>query len=128
VDIPSGLQDSVLRIIEPSDTALSIGSGDVPVLATPRIVALCEEAAVKAVRDYLEPTETTVGTRVSIEHLAPTTVGRRVRAYATLEDVDGKTLSFTIEASDAVGVVARGTHTRVVVERERFVKGARDRG
>jgi fluoroacetyl-CoA thioesterase len=128
VDIPSGLSDSVLLIVEPSDTALSMGSGDVPVLATPRIVALCEEAAVKAVREFLEPTQTTVGTRIEIEHLAPTTVGRRLRAYATLEQVDGKMLSFSVEASDTAGVIARGTHTRVVVERERFVKGARDRG
>lgn len=127
MDIPSGLTDSVLRIIEPTDTALSVGSGDVPVLATPRVLALCEEAAVKAVRDYLEPEQTTVGTQVAIEHFAPTPVGRRVRAYATLEKVDGKTLSFSVEASDGAGPVARGTHTRVIVDRQRFVKGARDR-
>ncbi len=128
MDIPTGLEASVLRIVEPSDTALSVGSGDVPVLATPRVVALFEEAAVRAIRDFLEPSETSVGTRVTIDHLAPTVVGRRVRAHAVLDEVDGNTLSFTVEAGDSVGVVARGTHTRVLVDRERFVKGARDRG
>jgi len=116
-----------MLIVEPPDTALSVGSGDVPVLATPRVVALCEEAAVKAIKEFLEPAQTTVGTRIVIDHLAPTTVGRRVRAHATLEHTDGKTLSFVVEASDGAGVIARGTHTRVVVDRERFVRGARDR-
>jgi fluoroacetyl-CoA thioesterase len=127
VEIPSGVEASVLRIVEPADTALSIGSGDVPVLATPRVVALCEEAAVKAVREWLEPAQTSVGTQIALDHIAPTAVGRRVRARAVLERADGKTLSFAIEASDGVGVVARGTHSRVIVDRERFVKGARDR-
>lgn len=113
--------------VEPADTALSVGSGDVPVLATPRIVALCEEAAVKAIRGSLEPEQTTVGTRIVLDHLAPTPAGRRVRAQATLELADGKTLSFLVEASDGAGTVARGTHTRVIVDRERFVRGARDR-
>ena len=123
----AGLSASVTHTVEPPDTALSMGSGDVGVLATPRVVALCEEAAVKALRESLDASQTSVGTRVVIDHLAPTVVGRRVSARATLEHVDGKTLSFVVEASDGAGVIARGTHTRVIVDRERFVSGARDR-
>ncbi len=120
-----GAEATVELVVTETDTASSVRSGDVDVLATPRVVALCEEAAVAALD--LDVSLTSVGTRIVLDHLAPTVVGRRVRAVATLEHVDGKTLSFVVEASDEAGVIARGTHTRVVVDRERFVRNARDR-
>jgi fluoroacetyl-CoA thioesterase len=122
-----GLEATVEVAVGEADTARSIGSGDVDVLATPRIVALCEEAAVAAIASSLDAGQTSVGTRVVLDHVAPTVVGRSARATARLEHVDGKTLSFAIEVSDDAGVVARGTHTRVVVDRERFVRNANDR-
>ena len=99
-------------------------SGDVDVLATPRLVALCEEAAVSAVAGGLEGDETTVGMRVQVDHLSPTPVGGRVRAEATLERVEGRRLTFTVSVSDGRGLVGAGRITRVVVLKERFMEKA----
>jgi predicted thioesterase len=122
-----GLEGTVELTVAEADTARSIGSGDVDVLATPRIVALCERAAVAALSGALDENQTTVGTRVVLDHTAPTVVGGVATATARLEHLDGKTLSFALEVSDEAGVVARGTHTRVIVDRERFVRNAHDR-
>jgi predicted thioesterase len=121
------LEATVERTVGSRDTASSLGSGDVDVLGTPAVVALCERASIAAVADSLEASQTTVGTNVTLDHLAPTGIGRHVTARARLEDVDGRTLRFSVEASDGSGVIARGTHTRVIVERERFVAGANER-
>jgi fluoroacetyl-CoA thioesterase len=119
-----GLRGEAHMRVEIADTAAALGSGDVPVLGTPRVVALIEEAAVAAVRDALGAASTTVGVAVSIEHLAATTVGREVHAEATLRDVDGPALRFEVRAWDERGEVARGEHRRSVVDRERFLARA----
>ncbi|HVL80606.1 MAG TPA: hotdog domain-containing protein [Actinomycetota bacterium] len=113
--------------VDQGDTAVTFGSGDVDVLATPRLVALCEEAAVAAVAGHLEANRTTVGTRITLDHLAPTPVGGSVEATATLERVDGRTLEFSIRATDAQGAIATGSHVRVVVDRQRFEDAAASR-
>lgn len=105
-------------------TAEALGSGDVPVYATPALLALVERAAVAAVAGFLEPATTSVGVRAEVEHEAPTPVGGRVTATATLEAVEGRRLRFSFVATDAAGRVARGTHERVIVDRDRFVDGA----
>ena len=107
-----------------ADTAIAHHSGDVPVLATPRLVALAEEAAMAAVANRLKPDETSVGMRVQFDHLAPTAVGVRVRAEATLEKVEGRRLTFTVSISDPRGLVGAGRITRVIVNTERFVEKA----
>lgn len=107
-----------------ADTAVVIGSGDVPVLATPRVIALCEEATVAAIAGRLGPGETTVGMRVEIDHLAPTAVGRHVIAEATLKKVEGRRLTFTVCATDHRGLVAAGKVTRVIVDVDRFLDKA----
>jgi len=122
-----GLQATVQRTVTEADTATALGSGDVPVLATPILVALCEAAAVDAVSEAVPADQTTVGIRVEIDHLAPTAIGSTVLARAELVEVDGRTLRFSVEASDASGVVARGTHVRVIVDRARFLEGAASR-
>src|SRR5688572_15213684 len=109
-------------MVTDADTARALGSGDVDVLGTPKVVALCEQAAVAAVG----PDGTTVGVRIDIEHLSPTPVGHRVVAQARLQTKEGRTLTFDIEAWDAAGVIARGTHVRVVVDRERFIQSANE--
>jgi fluoroacetyl-CoA thioesterase len=108
-----------------ADTAEAFGSGDVPVLATPRLVALCEEASCRAVGHRLQPGETTVALRVELTHVAPTRVGSTVRAEATLERTDGRRLAFTVSASDGCGLVAAGKLTRVIVDRGTFLAKAR---
>jgi predicted thioesterase len=108
-----------------ADTAVAIRSGDVPVLATPRILALCEEVCVLAVARTLEPGTTTVGMRAQLDHVAPVKVGSTVRAEATLDKVEGRRLVFTVSVSDKAGLVAAGKITRVVVRREEFLEKAR---
>ena len=120
-----GLHGSAKLIVSDDDTAVAMRSGEVPVLATPRVIALCEEAAMAAVADQLPAGQTTVGMRVQIDHLAPTSIGSSVAAEATLERVEGRRLTFTVTANDHCGLIAAGKVTRVVVETDRFLEKAR---
>ena len=123
--VETGVQAAVELVVTDADTAVPWGSGDVPVLATPRLIGLCEEAAFRAVEDHVRPGQTTVGLQVEFTHVAPTQVGSLVRAEATLERVDGQRLVFTVSATDGCGLVGAGKLTRVVVDRERFLGKAR---
>lgn len=125
--LESGLSAEVRHVVGPDDTALARGSGDVEVLSTPMVVALCERAAVQAVAGHMEEGHTSVGVRVSLDHLAPTAVGRTIVARASLEAVDGRRLEFAVEAHDDAGVVAQGLHTRVVVQHAEFMESANTR-
>jgi fluoroacetyl-CoA thioesterase len=111
-----------------ADTAESLLSGDVPVLGTPRLVALCEEACCKLLEDRLEPTETTVASRVQFDHLAPVAVGASVVAEAALERVEGRRFVFTVSATSRSdhggGLVGAGRVTRVLVDRATFLRKA----
>lgn len=111
-------------LVEEVDTAIAMRSGDVPVLATPRLIALAEQAAVEAVADALPPGTTTVGSEVQVTHLAPTPVGQKVTAEAILEAVEGRRLVFRISVSDPRGLVAAGRINRVAVVRDRFLDKA----
>lgn len=108
-----------------ADTAIALRSGSVPVLATPRLVALFEEVSVAAIDGQLERGQTTVGMRVQIDHLAPTAVGSVITAEAVLDRVEGRRLTFTVSAHDAGGLVGAGKVTRVVVDTERFLDQVR---
>ena len=119
-----GLSAEVQLTVTAADTALAIGSGTVPVLATPRVIALCEETSVRAVENDLAPGTTTVGMRVQLDHLAPTPVGQTVSCEATLESMAGRRVTFTVSVNDARGLVAAGKITRVVVDTERFLEKA----
>jgi predicted thioesterase len=119
----TGQSATVSYTVTDDDTAVALGSGDVAVLATPRLLAWCEavtcEAAREAVGDAL--LRTSVGTRVSLEHLCATRVGGRVAVTATLDRRDGRLLHFGVVAVDAGDrLVATAEVTRVVVDRERF--------
>ena len=111
--------------VSDADTATALGSGDVPVLATPRLVALCEQAATEALRPQLGPGQTSVGFRVEITHLVPVLVGSRVTAVASLERADGKRVSFNVTVTDKCGLVAAGKVVRVVVKTDAFMEKAR---
>jgi fluoroacetyl-CoA thioesterase len=119
-----GLSATASMVVGDDDTATCLRTGDVPVVATPRVVQLAEEASVQAVRDSLEDGTTTVGYRVQLDHLAPTGVGGSVDAEAILETVEGRRLTFRVSVSDGRGLVAAGRITRVVVERARFLDKA----
>jgi predicted thioesterase len=116
-----GLAASTLLTVESADTAVEIGSGSVPVLATPRLLALCEQATVEAVADHLELGMTTVGVQVRLDHVTPSPVGRVVSAEATLDKVTGRKLFFTVSAHDDKGLVAAGKVTRVLVNEASFL-------
>ena len=122
--VRAGLSAIATMVVTDSDTATALGTGDVPVLATPRVVTLAEEATVQAVANDLEANTTTVGYRVQLDHLAPTAVGGQVSAEAILENVEGRRLTFRVSVSDGRGLVAAGRITRVVVERDRFLDKA----
>lgn len=107
-----------------SDTAIALHSGEVPVLGTPRVVALCEEATVAALAGQLQDGETTVGHTVQLDHVAPTRVGTAVRAEATLLKVNGRRLTFSVAVTDTRGLVAAGKITRVIVHTDRFMEKA----
>ena len=119
-----GLSATVSLEVTDADTAVAFSSGDVGVLATPRVVALAEEAAVKALEGSLAKGSTTVGYRVQVDHLAPTLPGTTVQAEATLETVEGRRLTFRVAVTDHRGLVAAGRITRVTVERDRFMEKA----
>jgi fluoroacetyl-CoA thioesterase len=120
--LAAGLRGGAGMTVHPADTAQALGSGDVPVLGTPRLVALIEAAAVDAVRAHLDADATSVGTAVDLQHLAPSPVGAAVHAEAVLVRVDDRMLHFEVRAWDDRGDVARGVHTRAVVDRARFLR------
>lgn len=116
-----GLKGLARMEVTVADTALAVGSGSVEVLATPRIVALLEQATCAALAGHLPDGTTTVGMRVQVDHLQPTPVGGVVEAEALLEKIEGRRLTFMVSASDTKGVVAAGRVTRVLVEVDRFM-------
>jgi predicted thioesterase len=124
VAIEPGLAAVVELKVSDADTSLAVRSGDVPVLATPRVVALAEEATVAVLAGHLVAGDTTVGYRVQMDHLAPTPIGAVVRAEAILESVEGRRLTFRVAVTDDHGLVAAGRLTRVLVERARFMERA----
>lgn len=117
----SGLVATRSLTVSDADTASAVGSGSVLVLATPRLLALCEEATVAAVADHLDPGMTSVGIQVRLDHVAASPVGRMVTAEATLEKVAGRKLFFTVSAHDDRGLVAAGKVTRVIVDEASFM-------
>ncbi len=125
MDLQLGSCGRATLVVAEQDTAAALGTGTVPVLASPRLIALCERAACDAVERHLPPGTTTVGSRVQFDHLAPVAVGTEVVADATLARVEGRRLTFTVSASDAAGLVGAGRLTRVVVGTEAFMAKVR---
>lgn len=121
----TGVSGAVELDVAEVDTALHMGTGDVRVLSTPRIVELCEQATVRALEGVVEEGRTSVGFRVEVTHLAPIAVGSSVVAAATLERTEGKRLVFNVTVSDRCGLVAAGKVTRVLVDRVAFLDKAR---
>ena len=115
-------------LVSDEHTATRWGSGGLAVLATPFMVALMEGAAVDAVDPLLPPGYCTVGSRVNVQHLAATAVGRSVHARAELVEIDGRRLVFRVEASDDAGIIGEGSHERFIVDLDRSMRKATARG
>jgi fluoroacetyl-CoA thioesterase len=126
MQLQPGLSARVELTVTDADTAQALGSGDVPVLATPRVLALAEAATVAALAARLDTGRTTVGTRVELDHVAATVVGRHVTALAILAKVDGRRLLFDIVVREGDELVAEGRVERVMVDRQRFLAKAFD--
>ena len=116
-----GLKYESRLTVGADNTALALGSGDMDVLATPAMVALMENAVMKAVADSLPEGSTTVGVEISTSHLKASAVGVNVVASACLEEIDGRSLKFSLKAWDDAGMIGEGSHTRFIVDRERFL-------
>lgn len=116
-----GLTHTSNLVVADGNTAIALGSGDMPVLATPAMMALMENAAMLAVASELEDGETTVGGHIESSHLRPTPVGVEVTATATLEKIDGRKLYFNIVARQGDTIIGKGTHLRFIVNREKFL-------
>lgn len=114
-------------VVGPQHTAAHVGSGRIPVLATPVMVNLMEAAALAAVEAQLPPGQQTLGTRVDVTHIAATPVGMRVTAHALLVKVEGRKLTFRVHAEDERELIGEGTHERVIVNAERFERRVRDK-
>lgn len=122
MSLEPGLTARVTAVVVRELTAQSLASGDVAGLATSAMVRLMEAAAVKALEGRLTPDMTSVGTRVEITHAAPTPVGMEVVAQATLVEIEGRLLVFSVTAEDHAGVIGKGSHHRVIVGKAGFAE------
>lgn len=119
--LETGLTHTSSLTVTEALTAKAMGSGDLPVLATPAMMALMENAAMTAVAAELPEGSTTVGGHIESSHLKPTPIGAEVKAEATLTKVDGRKLYFTVKAMQGDTVIGEGTHLRFIVDREKFM-------
>ena len=123
-----GIRAEISLTVTESDTAAKWGSGLVPVFGTPALVGLMEAAAVKALEEHLPDGQTTVGGHIDVRHLAATPVGMQVRARAELTSIDGRRLTFQIEAWDEVEKIGEALHERFVIDKEKFIARAQAKG
>ena len=120
--ITLGLTGEQTTTVSDSLTAIAFGSGSLPVYATPALIALMEAAAVDAINHLIPTHQTSVGTFISIKHLAASALGQTIRARAEVTHVEGNQISFTVQAWDSKQLIGEGTHTRFIVDIERFMK------
>mgnify|MGYP000862960753 FL=1 len=122
-----GKTASVSKMVGNTDTATSMKSGSLPVLATPALTALMEQASCKCLSDCLKSGQTSVGTAICIEHTAASPRGAKITATAEITEVTGRKIGFAVTARDNTGEIGHGTHSRFIVETDRFMKKAEGR-
>lgn len=121
-NLKTGMKADIELVVLQEHTAMSFGSGFVKVLATPMMIGLMEKAALIAVDEHLGDGFATVGTIVNIKHMAATPVGMKVKAVAVLTNIEGKKLTFDIEAYDEKEKIGEGTHERYIIDLAKFLK------
>ncbi len=119
-----GMSGSLERTVRDEDTASTIGSGSLAVLATPVMIAAAEQACADLVQPFLDEGMSTVGTHLDIRHLAPTPVGMSFRVSCELTGINGRMLTFTVVINDGKERIGEGTHDRVIINEERFLNKA----
>ena len=122
MDIVIGMKGQAFAQVDREDTAKEVGSGALMVYATPCMVALMEGAACEAIEACLPEGQTSVGTALNIAHISATPVGHEVRAEAEVTAVEGKKITFSLAAYDEAGEIGHGTHTRVIVNNQKFLE------
>lgn len=123
-ELRAGVSGEAKGVVTADNTAVAMRSGDVPVFATPALVALMEESAVAALAPYLEAGQTSVGVQVQVRHLAATPVGVPVRAVARVMLIEGRRVTFRVVAYDEKQSIGEGQHERMIVDRARFLERA----
>ncbi len=119
--LQTGLTHTSTTTVNETNTAIALGSGDMPVFATPAMMALMENAAMLAVAAELPEGSTTVGGYIESSHVKPSPISAEISATATLEKVDGRKLYFSVTAAQGDTIIGEGTHLRFVVDKERFL-------
>ena len=127
MELKAGMKGRAETVVVPENTAQAVGSGLVPVFATPHMIALMENAAVNAVQAQLAAGEGTVGTRLDVTHDAATPVGMKVEAWAEVTAVEGRKITFAVSACDGRGRIGGGPHERFIVEADRFLAKAQSK-
>ena len=127
-ELPIGLKGQAETTVNEQNTAAAMGSGLLPVFATPAMLALMEKAVAGSVQPFLDEGEGTVGTRLEVSHLAATPLGLAVRAESELVAVDRRKLSFTVRAWAGEELIGEGTHQRFVIDNARFLEKALAKG
>lgn len=128
MNIPIGASYTAVARVDETNIASAVGSGLVDVFATPMMVALLELAASSCIAPFLEEGQASVGAHIDVSHSAATPVGMEVSATATVTAVDRRRVDFEVVARDEVEEIGRGTHTRFVIDRERFARKAQAKG
>ena len=124
MSIPIGTKGRADCLVTNDTTAAAAGSGTLPVFATPWMAALMEQAAQTSLQPYLNEGESSVGTRLSIDHLSATPVGLKVWAESEVTAVDGRKICLDVAAYDEAGLIGKGTHERFIIAAERFLAKA----
>ncbi|SHG03789.1 thioesterase family protein [Dysgonomonas macrotermitis] len=119
--LKEGLSFSSETIVDNNNIASALGSGDLAVFATPAMIALMENAAMKAVAAYLPEGSTTVGSEMNTTHIKPSGTGSTIVATAVLTEIDRRKLTFSVSAKDNTGIIGEGTHVRFIVDKEKFM-------
>lgn len=126
--IKIGLEGEAKEMVNQGNTAITYGSGGLEVYATPAMVALMEKASLEAVDPNLPDGFATVGININIKHLAATPVGMNVRTKAVLKEIDNKKLTFYVQAFDEKEMIGEGTHTRYIIQVDKFLQRTQDKG
>ena len=117
-----GQKNQLKIVVSKSDTANSVGSGVLEVLATPRMIALMEECSYKLIAPYLEEGSSSVGTLINAKHVSATPVGMEVTVEAEISEIDGRRVCFLVKAYDECGLIGEATHERFIVYSEKFTQ------
>ena len=128
MSISVGAVGTASAVVTPENTAAAVGSGALPVFATPYMIALMENAACNAIADGLEEGQSSVGTKLDVSHDAATPVGMHVTARAELVEVDRRRLVFEVKAFDECGQIGAGRHERFIINNEKFIAKANAKG